>query len=81
METETIYETIVSLEEKMQEIIARMATIKEASLHGLSAGRGRVEIVSVFLAILHLAREGRVNLAQERQFSDIIVSKTELHGT
>jgi segregation and condensation protein A len=81
METETIYETIVSLEEKMQEVIARMETIRESSLHGLSANRGREEVVSVFLAILHLAREGRVALAQEEQFSDIIVSKTELHGT
>lgn len=80
METETIYETIVSLEEKMQEIAARMATISESSLHGLSGGRGREEVVSVFLAILHLAREGRVTLAQSEQFSDIIVSNTE-HGT
>lgn len=81
LETETIYETIVSLEEKMQEVIARMEHIRESSLHGLSASRGRAEIVTVFLAILHLAREGRVALVQAEQFSDIIVSKTESYGT
>jgi segregation and condensation protein A len=80
METETIYETIVSLEEKMQEIVARMATMPQSSLHGLSGGRSRMEIVSVFLAILHLAREGRVALAQAEQFSDIIVSNKESNG-
>lgn len=81
METETVYETIISLEEKMQEIVARMASVAESSLHGLSGGRDRREVVSVFLAILHLAREGRVALAQSEQFSDIIVSKTEPNGT
>lgn len=80
METETVYETIVTLEQKMQEIITRMATIAQSSLHGLSGTRGRAEIVTVFLAILHLAREGRIALTQSEQFSDIIVSKTEPHG-
>jgi segregation and condensation protein A len=80
METETIYDTIVSLEEKMQEVVTRMMTMAQSSLHGLSGSRGRTEIVMVFLAILHLAREGRVALAQEGQFSDIIVSKTEPDG-
>lgn len=81
METETIYDTIVSLEEKMQEIAARMTSVGESTLHNLSGNRSRIEILTAFLAILHLAREGRVALNQSEQFSDIIVSKTETHGT
>jgi segregation and condensation protein A len=77
METTTIQEVVVSLEEKIREIAERMEGLREISLHKLSATRARSEIVAIFLAVLHLAREGRVALAQAGRFSDIIVSKTD----
>jgi segregation and condensation protein A len=77
LETATIQEVVVSLEETMKNIAARMENLQEVSLQGLSANRARAELVVIFIAVLHLAREGRVALAQAEQFSDIIVSKTD----
>ena len=73
LESATVRETIVSLEEKMREIVARIAAVREVSMQGLSAARTKADLVVIFLAVLHLAREGRVVLAQAEQFSDIIV--------
>jgi segregation and condensation protein A len=77
LETATVRDTIVSLEEKMRDVLARMATLREINMIGLSPSRSRADIVVIFLAVLHLAREGRVILAQAEQFSDIIVTTSE----
>jgi chromatin segregation and condensation protein Rec8/ScpA/Scc1 (kleisin family) len=76
METETMEEAVVSLEEKMRDIAERLRGLEAVSLHSLSGTRARAELVIIFIAVLHLAREGRVALAQSEQFSDIIVSGT-----
>lgn len=77
METATVEETMISLEEKMKEIAQRMSTLQEVSMHGLSGTRAKADLIVLFLAVLHLAREGLLALAQEGQFSDIIVRKSE----
>ncbi len=75
LETETIKEKIVSLEEKIQEVVARISSMGEATLRGLAANQTRGELVVLFLAILHLAREQLILLEQEHDFSDIIIKK------
>ena len=77
LETETIKDKIVSLEEKIQEVMARIS--KEGDMHiaRLSQNGGtRSEMVVIFLALLHLAREQLVRLEQAEQFSDIMVRKS-----
>jgi segregation and condensation protein A len=76
LETETITDKMVSLEEKMKEIVGRMQALAETSLRTLSAGASRSDVVVAFLAVLHLAREQLVRLEQSGHFSDIIIRKS-----
>jgi segregation and condensation protein A len=75
LETDTIKEKIVTLEEKISEVLARVQ--KEGDMHfkNLSGDKSRGETIVVFLALLHLAREQLVLLEQLDAFSDIIVKK------
>lgn len=76
-ETETIREKIVSLEEKIKEVIGRVRDAGETSMGRLSEAKTKAEIVVIFLAILHLAREQLVHLEQHENFSDIMIKKNE----
>ncbi len=75
LETETIKERIVTLEEKISEVLGRVQ--KEGDMHfkNLSGDRSRGEMIVVFLALLHLAREQLVLIEQMETFSDILVKK------
>lgn len=75
LETETIRERIVTLEEKISEVLDRVQ--KEGDMHfgNLSGDKSRSERIVVFLALLHLAREQLILLEQMDAFSDILVRK------
>jgi segregation and condensation protein A len=75
LETETIKEKIVTLEEKITEVLSRIQKAGDTNFKHLSGDRSRGEMIVVFLAILHLAREQLVLLEQMDAFSDIIVKK------
>ncbi len=75
LETQTIKEKIVTLEEKIAEVTARIereGNIEISSRHG---DISRADIILLFLAVLHLARDERVSLRQNGNFSDIMVQK------
>lgn len=74
-ESGTVREAIISLEGKMKEVIERIREIAETTLGTLSRERSRAEVIALFLAILHLAREELVMLEQQNAFSDIIIRK------
>jgi segregation and condensation protein A len=78
LETETIKEKIVTLEEKVSEILEKIR--KEGDMHfkRLSSEQSRSEMIIVFLAILHLAREQIVLLEQMENFSDIVIRKNNV---
>jgi segregation and condensation protein A len=71
---ETVREKIVRLEDKMTEIIARMQGAARTNIKDLSQSGTKSELIVIFLALLHLAREQMIDLEQEGQFSDIMVS-------
>ena len=73
LETQTIKESIITIEEKIQEIVSRITEAGSARLSDLSKNKSVAEIVAFFLAILHLAREEAIHLEQEGVFSDIII--------
>lgn len=75
LDTQTIREKVVTLEEKIKEVIARLSEVANSSLKNLSISKTRSEIIVIFLAILHLAREQLVHLEQEDNFSDIMITK------
>lgn len=80
LETETIKENIVTLEEKITEVIGRIERGGDTNFMKLSGEKSRSEMIVVFLAILHLAREQLVLLEQMENFSDIMVKKNGGHG-
>jgi segregation and condensation protein A len=75
METETVREKIVTLEEKISEVLGRIQKEGDMHFNSLSGEKSRGEMIVVFLAILHLAREQLVFLEQMDNFSDIMVKK------
>ncbi len=75
LETETIKEKIITLEEKISEVLGRVQQEGEAHFRNLSNEKSRSEMIVIFLAILHLAREQLVLLEQMENFSDIMVKK------
>jgi len=77
-ETETIKDKIVTLEEKIKEVISRVKDLGETSLNKLSETKNKSEIVVIFLAILHLAREQLIHLEQDAHFSDIMIKHQEI---
>ncbi len=77
LETQTIKEKIVTIEEKMQEIVARLGLEKETNFARLSGSKSRTEIILIFLAVLHLARERLIFLEQTEQFAEIKIVKHE----
>lgn len=76
-ETETIREKIISLEEKIAEVLRRIQNESSLQFKHLSSEKSRGEAIVVFLAILHLAREQLILLEQIGNFSDIMVKKNE----
>ncbi len=76
----SIRTTIISLEKKMEEVLRRIASFAETSFGSLTESKSKAELVVVFLAILHLAREQLISLEQNSQFSDIIVRKKTANG-
>jgi segregation and condensation protein A len=75
METETIKEKIITLEEKISEVLGRIQKEGDTQFAQLSGEKSRSEMIVVFLAVLHLAREQLVLLEQIENFSDIMVKK------
>ena len=75
IETETIKEKIITLEEKISEVMGRIQAEGNLPFKNLSSEKSRSEAIVIFLAILHLAREQLVLLEQMEHFSDIMVKK------
>jgi len=74
VETETIKDEIISLEQKISEIIGRITKLGETTLRKLS-GVSKGEAIATFLALLQLARDQIVRLEQSEHFSDIFIKK------
>jgi len=71
-EGNTIHRQEVSIQEKVEEILAALARRGHLSFRRLvSACRSRLEVVVAFLAVLELVKAQRVVAEQERLFGDI----------
>lgn len=76
LESQVIKREIITLEDKMQEIISGLA--KRNSLNFKEFEKKSIsEIIVIFLAILHLAREQLIFLEQNSKFDDIIIKKAQ----
>ena len=76
-ETTTIKAAMVTLEEKIQELLERCKTAVQESFKKLSHARSRSEVVVMFLAMLQLFREKVIEVEQKSQFGDIIMKRVK----
>lgn len=75
-EEATVAKEMVSVEEKVKEIIERLQKFAEVSFSYFQGNRERSEVIAAFLAILHMAHDQLVFLEQKSHFSDIIITKS-----
>lgn len=75
-ETENVKSEIVSLEDKMNELISRIADTARFRFKELTDKKNKIEIIVTFLAILHLLKEQIISVEQENAFADIIIAKS-----
>lgn len=76
-ETKTIRTRVVTLEEKVTELLERFKTAASQSFRTLSGSRTKEEVIVLFLAILHLFRHQTFALEQQEKFGDILISKPQ----
>lgn len=74
-ESQIIKSSLISLEEKVQEIVNRLNKGGRVGLGELIKGKSRSEIIVFFLALLHLLADQLVKVKQKNKFSDIIITK------
>jgi len=69
--TEELEIRLVSLEEKIEEMMERVSEVLRISFGEITNGREKSEIIVLFLALLHLLKESAVEIEQEGLFSEI----------
>ncbi len=68
-------EKVISLKERIKELISRLTKGKTFSFDQLVEEKEkRIELIVTFLAVLHLAKEGMVDVKQEKNFEKIWIS-------
>ncbi|MBI2013701.1 MAG: segregation/condensation protein A [Candidatus Colwellbacteria bacterium] len=72
-ETERL--TMISFEEKLKELMGRIESLVSSSFSDIVKGKEKSEIVVLFLALLHLLKDGLLMIEQEGQFGEIKVAK------
>lgn len=65
----------VTIEEKINELIARLHEMTAQSFRSLASKKSKSEVIALFLAVLHLVRHNGVRVEQNDQFADIIIKK------
>ena len=72
-----VREKVVSLEEEMKAVVERLQSIPHMRLADMATTKSWRELIVLFLAILHLARDQAISLEQNGQFSDILVGRKD----
>jgi segregation and condensation protein A len=76
-EPNKIKAVLISLEEKIREIVGRFKDAAAHSFRSLSQNKSKSEVVVLFLAVLHLLKDQQIKVAQEGQFGDILVEQNQ----
>jgi segregation and condensation protein A len=69
--------SIVSLQEKMNELTARLQNKMRVSMKGIVSKEQKHEVIVMFLAVLHLLANRLADVEQEGQFGEITVTHKE----
>jgi len=68
---------MVSMEEKIKEMLARVGEIVRTNFSSLSKDKGKPEVVVMFLALLHLLKDSKIEIVQESIFAEIDIVKID----
>lgn len=74
-EQQLVKRVVLTVEQKVKELLARLQENAEQSFQNLSQSKSRLEIIMLFLAILHLIRDRLIKSEQAEKFSDIIIKR------
>ncbi len=76
-EEQKLERSLITLEEKIEEIVGRLkeASEKSTSFGSLLKDKSRSEVVVLFLALLHLLSGQSISVRQGEGFSDIMIEK------
>lgn len=74
-ETQTIKKAVVTIEQKIEELLNRFQETARHSFKTLTQEKSRGEAIVLFIAILHLLKDRIVQVEQKEQFSDILIQK------
>ncbi|EKD24388.1 MAG: hypothetical protein ACD_81C00034G0005 [uncultured bacterium] len=76
LEFKKVENTIIKLEEKIEEILTKVTSGIKSFGHLISE-KSKKEVVVLFLALLHLLRDQHIHVEQSEGFSDITIRKTD----
>lgn len=74
-EEQKIKKSVVSIEQKIEELLNRFKEAGKHTLRTLTQKKSREEVIVLFLAILHLLKDKVIRVEQEEHFSDISIQK------
>ena len=72
---------LMSLEEKINELMIRVDKVFKTSFNELTKDKDRSEIIVFFLALLHLLKDNLVHINQGDGFSDIEIVTTKSNAS
>lgn len=76
---QTVKSEIVNLKAKIEEVLNRIRE-KAVTFRTLHTGKGREELIVLFLAVLHLIKDQLVEAEQSRHFGEITIAKKPSGG-
>ena len=68
-------EKVISIEEKMIELVGRLSAKIKSSFHEMLGSKNKVEIIVGFLAVLELVKQGALLVKQDERFGNIEIEK------
>ena len=74
-EQQNVRKIVMTIEQKVKELLERLKNQPAQSFQNLSKDKPKLEIIMLFLAILHLLRDRIIKSEQGGQFEDITVSE------
>lgn len=74
-EKSKIKAVIISLEEKIAELLTRFKEAVSHTFGKLAEKKSKAETIVMFLAVLHLLRKNMIHVEQEATFGDIMIKK------
>lgn len=74
---EKTLEKVISIEEKMIELVGRLTARIKATFHDIVGAKNKLDVIIGFLAVLELVKEGALLARQDERFGNIEIEKNE----